>query len=185
MSRKRARSRWHRRAHGCSATALFSVLLIGIGECPAAAAADAHWVSDAQSGCGIWDPHPQPNQTLKWSGACPNGLAEGRGTLQWFKDGVPFERDEGTWHAGRQSGNGTQTWPLGSYQGELRDGEPWGHGILILGEVRYEGELINGRPDGAGTMQNNAGIYQGQWKNGCFRDEKRKASLGTPLAKCP
>jgi MORN repeat len=151
----------------------------------AAPAATSHWGADAHSGCRVWDPHPQPNQSLTWSGACSNGVAEGRGILQWLKDGVPFERDEGTWLGGRQTGYGAQTWPLGSYRGDLHDGEPSGRGLLTLGDARYEGEFRNGLPDGAGTLRNASGTYQGHWKNGCFRDDKRKVAIGVPVASCP
>jgi len=162
------------------------IAMLIVAACPLAAqATGGAWSADAKSGCRIWDPHPQPKQSITWSGRCADGLAEGQGKLQWFKEGVPFETDEGAWHLGRQSGNGSQTWPLGSYRGGLRDGEPDGHGVLTSGDARYEGEFSNGRPDGAGTLQNSSGTFQGVWKNGCFRDDKRKASMGVPLASCP
>ena len=161
-----------------------SILVVAVSPLGAQATGGA-WSADAKSGCRIWDPHPQPKQSITWSGQCVNGLAEGQGKLQWFKDGVPFETDEGAWHQGQQMGNGSQTWPLGSYRGGLRDGEPTGHGVLTLGDARYEGEFSNGRPDGAGTLQSSSGTFQGMWKNGCFRDDKRKASMGVPLASCP
>jgi hypothetical protein len=112
-------------------------------------------------------------------------LAEGRGIVQWFKDTLSFEKDEGAWHNGRQTGKGVQTWPTGRYDGELQNGEPAGHGVLTLGDARYEGEFNNGKPHGVGTLQSSSGTFQGMWKDGCYRDEKRKASMGVPLASCP
>jgi hypothetical protein len=148
-------------------------------------AADPGWAADPKTGCRVWDPHPQPRQSISWSGGCVDGFAEGRGSLRWLRDALSFETDEGQWHKGRQIGKGVQTWPTGRYDGELQNGEPAGHGILTLGDARYEGEFENGKPHGIGTLTNSSGIFQGAWKDGCFRDEKRKASIGVPLASCP
>jgi hypothetical protein len=40
------------------------------------------WILDASAGCKVWNPHPQPNETMRWSGACANGMAQGRGAAQ-------------------------------------------------------------------------------------------------------
>jgi hypothetical protein len=32
------------------------------------------FVADAKSGCKVWNPHPQPDETVNWSGGCVNGL---------------------------------------------------------------------------------------------------------------
>jgi len=89
------------------------------------------WIFDTAAGCKVWNPHPQPNETIRWSGACANGMAQGRGAAQWFRGNLPFESDGGEWREGRQAGYGTQVWPTGRYDGELVDGEPNGHGTLI------------------------------------------------------
>jgi hypothetical protein len=106
------------------------------------------WIFDTAAGCKVWNPHPQPNETIRWSGACANGMAQGRGAAQWFRGNLPFESDEGEWREGRQAGYGTQVWPTGRYDGELVDGEPNGRGTLIVQGLRYEGELRNGKPNG-------------------------------------
>src|ERR1700682_5638619 len=77
------------------------------------------YVADAKSGCKVWNPHPQPNEAVSWSGACVNGLAQGSGNLQWLKDNKPYEKDEGEWNEGRQFGRGSQDWSSGRYDGEL------------------------------------------------------------------
>src|SRR5579863_3879779 len=69
------------------------------------------WSLDTAQGCKLWNPHPQPGETVRWSGACANGFAQGRGAAQWFRGNLPFEADEGEWRAGRQVGYGTQVWP--------------------------------------------------------------------------
>jgi len=143
------------------------------------------WISDAKAGCRVWNPHPQPDESMRWSGACSNGLAQGRGAAQWFRNNLPFETDEGEWRTGRQAGYGTQIWPTGRYEGELLDGEPHGHGTMIVQGVRYEGDFRNGRPNGAGTLTNGTGTFRGTWTDGCLHDGSRKASFGVPLSTCP
>jgi hypothetical protein len=105
--------------------------------------------------------------------------------VQWLKDNIPSEKDEGEWREGRQIGQGTQVWASGRYEGEVMAGEPHGHGVLTLKGLRYEGEFRNGKPNGAGTMINISDVFQGTWNDGCFRDGKRKASVGIPLSACP
>jgi hypothetical protein len=108
------------------------------------------FVADPQSGCRVWNPHPQAGEAVVWSGACVNGLAQGTGRLQWLRDGQPYERDEGEWREGRQEGHGSQDWSSGRYVGDLVGGEPQGQGALTLRTAHYEGEFRAGVPHGAG-----------------------------------
>jgi hypothetical protein len=142
------------------------------------------WIADTSVGCRVWNPHPQGNETVRWSGACVNGRAQGRGAAQWFQGSLPFEADEGEWRDGRQTGFGSQVWPAGRYDGELVDGEPNGRGVLIVQGVRYEGELRNGKPNGSGTLAKANDTVRGTWKDGCLQDSRRKAAFGVPLAAC-
>jgi hypothetical protein len=144
-----------------------------------------NWIADTAGGCQVWNPHPQSDETIRWTGACANGLAQGRGAAQWFRNNLPFEADEGEWRAGRQTGYGTQVWPSGRYDGELIDGEPHGRGVLILQGVRYQGEFRNGLPNGTGVLTRGSETFRGTWTDGCFRDDVRKASFGVPLSACP
>ena len=85
------------------------------------AASGAHagaWLADAKSGCQVWDPNPQLEESVAWSGSCANGRAEGSGTVKWLKGDVSIETDRGEWRDGRQAGKGIQTWPTGRYDGE-------------------------------------------------------------------
>jgi hypothetical protein len=163
------------------AAALTLLLAVAVGP-PAQAGG---WIADAGAGCQVWNPHPQPNETIRWTGACANGFAQGRGAAQWFRNNLPFESDEREWRAGRQIGYGSQVWPSGRYDGELVDGEPHGRGVLILQSVRYEGEFRNGKPNGAGTLTKGGDVFRGAWTDGCFREGTKKASFGVPLSGCP
>jgi hypothetical protein len=142
------------------------------------------FVADPKSGCKIWNPHPEANESVIWSGACASGFAEGAGNLQWLHDGKPYEKDEGEWNAGQQSGHGTQVWSSGRYEGELVNGEPHGRGVLTLRNARYEGEFRNGKPNGVGSVIGSEGVVHGNWKDGCLVGDKRKVSFAVPLPSC-
>lgn len=167
-------------ARGCTA----SLMLVAANFIPTSADAGA-WILDSSSGCQVWNPHPQPGETVQWFGACVSGFANGRGTAQWSKNSIPFEADEGEWRMGRQAGYGTQVWPTGRYEGELLDGEPHGRGVLILDRLRYEGEFRSGKPNGTGTLFRGNESFRGAWTDGCFREGSRKIAFGVPLAACP
>jgi hypothetical protein len=141
------------------------------------------WVADGKSGCQVWDPNPQIDESVAWSGACANGHAEGPGTAQWLKRSTVIETDTGEWRDGRQAGKGVQIWPTGRYEGELADGEPNGQGLLTMQRLRYEGQFRDGKPNGIGRLSEGTETAQGTWKDGCLQGA-RKASIGIPLSAC-
>jgi hypothetical protein len=150
----------------------------------ASAARAGAWIAAAKDGCQVWDPNPQLEETVTWSGACANGHAEGPGTVQWIKGNAAIETDEGEWRGGRQTGKGAQTWPSGRYDGDLANGEPNGRGVLTLQKLRYEGEFRDGKPSGIGNLTAGSETVQGVWKDGCLQGGRRKASIGVPLSAC-
>ncbi len=162
--------------------AVLTIALAAVAALPAPAHAGA-WVADAKSGCQVWNPNPQLGETVKWSGACANDRAEGPGIVQWWRGELAYETDEGDWHDGRQINAGKQSWTGGRYDGELVDGEPSGHGVLIVQKLRYEGEFQNGKPNGQGTLTAGNETVHGTWKDGCLQGP-RKASIGVPLTAC-
>jgi hypothetical protein len=160
-----------------------TVALLAAAVMTAPVAANAgEWVAD-KLGCQIWNPNPQLEESVTWSGSCTNGRAEGPGTVRWSKGDTIAETDEGEWHDGRQTKNGVQTWSGGRYEGELADGEPNGRGVLTLQKLRYEGEFRGGKPNGSGTLTAGAQSVRGSWKDGCLQGA-RKASVGIPLSAC-
>jgi len=142
------------------------------------------FVADPNNGCKVWNPHPEAGESAIWSGACANGFAQGAGILQWVHNGKPYEKDEGEWKEGQQSGRGTQDWSSGRYDGELRNGEPHGRGVLTLQSARYEGEFRDGKPNGVGTVTNLQGVFTGNWKDGCLVGDKRKLTFAVSSATC-
>ena len=169
---------WFNIVRGIAATA--ALVCIVIAGAPAQAGT---WVVDTTSGCQVWNPNPQLEESVRWSGSCVNGRAEGYGTVRWLKEGTLSETDEGEWRKGRQVNNGTQSWATGRYEGELLDGEPNGHGILTVQQLRYEGDFRNGKPNGNGALTTGSESVRGMWKDGCLQGA-RKASIGIPLSAC-
>ncbi len=166
--------------------ALHVIAAAALSACLAVAALPARagdWMVDAGSGCRVWNPDPQLEESVAWSGLCASGRAEGHGIVQWSKGDIALETDEGEWHDGRQVSKGTQSWSTGRYEGELADGEPNGHGVLTLQKLRYEGDFRNGKPNGVGTLTVGNQSIRGDWKDGCLLGE-RKASIGVPLSAC-
>jgi hypothetical protein len=164
---------------GIAAAALAAWLVVAASRAHAGA-----WIADAKSGCQVWDPNPQLEETVTWTGACANGHADGFGTVQWLKSGVRIEANEGQWRDGRQTGKGAQIWPSGRFDGEIADGLPNGEGILTLQKLRYEGQFRDGRPNGIGTLTMGGEILVGTWKDGCLVGGQRKAAIGIPLSDC-
>jgi hypothetical protein len=122
------------------------------------------WTADPRSGCRVANPHPQPNESITWSGGCQNGFAQGQGVLQWFENGGPAER----------------------YEGELRGGQMNGHGILATPNGgRYEGEFRDGMANGFGQWTGASGSFSGVWTNGCFKEGNRRAWVGGDPSLCP
>jgi hypothetical protein len=114
------------------------------------------WIFDTAAGCKVWNPHPQPNETIRWSGACANGMAQGRGAAQWFRGNLPFESDEGEWREGRSACRG--------------------HWVRPRRVRRHSAR--------SASLVNVSGTFRGTWKDGCLRDSKQKAAFGVPLSAC-
>jgi hypothetical protein len=82
------------------------------------------WIADSKTGCKVWNPAPQPHETIRWSGGCKGGYAQGTGTLQWFEDGRPSDRYEGDYQAGKRNGHGVVTQRNGTrIEGDWRNDE--------------------------------------------------------------
>lgn len=162
----------------CGAAVASSGLMLA-----ASVACAGEWIADT-SGCQVWDPNPQLNESVAWTGGCSKGHADGIGTVQWLKDGKSIETDSGEWRDGKQAGKGVQNWPIGHYEGELADGLPNGRGVLTFAKFRYEGQFRDGKPNGTGSLIEGNQIVQGSWKDGCLQDAQRKASIGVPLSAC-
>jgi hypothetical protein len=167
------------------------------------AADTAQWASDPVSGCALFDAGLKPGDTVRWSGACQDGRADGAGTATFSSKGAPFESFIGSFSGGvAQDGAITVRWGNGwSYDGEMAHGRFDGEGILVNdSHDHFEGLWNGGKLDGMGSViHENGERYDGAWKNdlpnghgiltradgskleGEFRDGKF-ASAATPVS---
>jgi len=171
-------------AHAANAFCALA-LALNILAASAQPAQSGNYIVDANTGCKVWNPNPKSTETIAWSGSCTNGLAQGRGKLQWLENTNVYETDEGEWSAGRQFGRGSQVWPLGRYDGDIANSEPNGQGVLTLKNARYDGEFRNGKPNGLGVITSQRGVFKGTWKDGCLIGDKQKIAVGVPTSACP
>jgi hypothetical protein len=108
--------------------------------------------------CAVWNPNPQPNESVTWSGACANAMAQGRGTsaLRVLIEGEWKKKSEftGEMKDGKKHGRGFLVWANGnSYEGNFKDGKQHGHGVYVKANgVRYEGDFKNGKRHGRGVL---------------------------------
>ena len=73
--------------------AIALLLLFSLPAVPAAA--EGKFQADPVTGCKVWNPNPQPNETFTWSGTCKEGYLSGPGIFEWLVDGKVAERFEG------------------------------------------------------------------------------------------
>ena len=130
------------------------------------------YLEDPISGCKIWTDKIDPSgEVVSWDGACVGGLANGNGTLSWFRDNGLLGRYRGTMAFGKLHGQGVLDYQAkGGYNrfaGDFVDGE-------LLGKLVYDG--ANGdhfegvvRDDG----HKGQGVFvdaNGEWYDGDFKD---------------
>jgi hypothetical protein len=121
------------------------------------------WVADLKTGCKIWDDAPDPEESMTWSGECADGMAEGKGTLQFFIGDKP----------------------AASYEGDMRGGRADGHGINIEPDgARYEGQWRNNAADGFGTYTRDGKRFEGTWSKGCLKQGADEIAVGVTRESC-
>jgi hypothetical protein len=133
---------------------------------------DVSWIADAK-GCKIANPFPQPNETVTWSGECKDGLADGEGVLEWYVDGQPRDRYEGTLKQGWAEGKGTLVREGMRYSGDWKRSAQDGEGRYEGADGSwYQGQWKEGQPHGQGEYQGPDGRrISGTWVDGEFQDE--------------
>lgn len=134
------------------------------------AVAEGGWAEDTNSSCKIWNPAPQPNETVSWSGDCKNGFADGYGEEAWFEDGQPGNVIKGTAVKGRMKGKVQVRYQTGhEYIGRLdASGNRTGVGKFVAPDGSYYvGNFLSGAFHGRGKITNSDGReIVANWKNG-------------------
>jgi uncharacterized protein YceK len=153
------------------------------------------WKADGQIQNGIWKNHkfisshtgPTSNETVTWSGKCVNGLAQGKGTLQWYKNSIKTDKYVGNYVDGKMHGKGKYTGASGDiYYGDFVDDKKHGKGEYTWGsynkncdssycDKKFVGELSYGEfKYGKLTFYNTNDYYEGGFdKNGKRKGKTR------------
>jgi hypothetical protein len=121
------------------------------------------WLFDTETGCRMWDWHPEPGDKAVWNGAMRDGLKHGHGVVQWTEHGQKIDRFEGSYRFGRREGFGRYVWNQ---------------------DNRFEGNYADDVPDGYGTARVAGQTFSGTWHNGCLAAEGRVVAIGVPRTSC-
>ncbi len=127
-----------------------------------------------KNGCKVYNPMPQEDETIIWTGECRNGFADGKGTLDWFVGGQLEERYEGELKMGWADGEGIYISRRGvRYKGQWKNSMQNGKGIIEKADGSvYEGEWKDGKPNGWGVYRApNGEVLEGEWEDGEFKSE--------------
>jgi len=134
---------------------------------------DAQWIADKR-GCKVANPFPQSDESITWSGACPEGFANGEGVLIFFIGGREHSRYEGTLKRGWAEGRGVLLFPDGGkYDGQWANSQENGTGRRDWTDGSwYQGGWKNGRPHGQGQFRRPDGkIFIGEWVDGVYEGD--------------
>ncbi|MCW5730870.1 MAG: hypothetical protein KIT20_08945 [Alphaproteobacteria bacterium] len=105
---------------------------------PAQVATKISRIVDPETQCATSNPFPVDGETIRWNGACRDGLLEGPGVLTWFRNGRVHERDEGTFRRGELHGDATITFADGStIFGNYTDGRRNGEFVIVRADNSY------------------------------------------------
>jgi hypothetical protein len=138
------------------------------------------FISDGANGCWIWVgglPAASEGVTGHWTGACPEGPAEGEGraVTTWREDGREKQMVyEGPLRRGKAEGRGRLTHYEGGQlrvqeEGEYRDDYFTGGRFTIpAADLVYEGGWFRDGPHGQGRLTVNGRTFEGRWELGCL-----------------
>lgn len=190
----------------CTAGAILAACAVGL-LAPAQAATrdlvEGRWMTDAK-GCKLEGQPELPHASVRWSGSCREGHADGQGEMQLLANGELVLFYKGGMSAGRFSGPGVlQVQYQNRYEGNFVDGLMQGlgkvthadgttgtgtfvseklSGACILSWVngdRYEGQCRDGTPSRSGRIQfANGDAYDGAIANGQASGRGRYAWAG-------
>ncbi len=135
-------------------------------------------------GCGVVNLNPKAGESITWSGACQDGLAEGSGLLQWRQGETLGASYSGRLSAGKQTGQGIETFTSGDrYEGNFVDGRRSGHGVFTWpGGLRYEGDFVDGQRSGHGSFDMGGGLrYDGAFERGDMSGQGTLTFLGARI----
>ena len=123
------------------------------------------------SGCYIWNPNPQPEETVTWSGGCVDGRVSGKGRATWrFREDGRWKSswNEESYLEGKPSGNGHvvhQNSAGHEFEGPQVNGKAHGHWVerYADGQV-WEGPYVNGQSHGVWVRRDDPHTPQQCWQ---------------------
>ena len=123
-----------------------------------------------RAGCFLWRTHYHSDQTTKWTGQCPGGIAHGHGTYSVSAGSDhPAYKGIGTLSEGKASGRWLDEWATGDrFEGEYRDGKKHGRGVYTSADGdRFEGKYRDGKKHGRGVYTwADGGRFEGEYRSG-------------------
>lgn len=158
--------------------------------------ADSHWVSSEPAGCKVWidvEQEASASRQIKWSGACQNGKAVGKGSLTVTDDGkelVQFDGEmlEGNYHGdgvlktadqedvctvrssfvrGEMEGAFEESCQSGTrFEGRAHRGRLAGFGRVSLPRGSYESLIADAQKRRLGSWQGQSFLISGWWEGG-------------------
>lgn len=111
---------------------------------------DSTWIT-ASSGCKVYNPNPVRNESITWTGECPDGYASGVGTLTWFKNKKAADYYTGMLKRGIPQGKGKYTF-VKEFRSVKGDGFLNSFWDIFTGDEITEGEYVNGDVHGDGIL---------------------------------
>src|ERR1700722_4240444 len=124
------------------------------------------WLKDGD--CSLYSAGAGSGDSVKWTGECVDGYAEGLGTATFTHDGQSQSFTANFTHGVIPDGHIITRWGQGwSYDGETAAGRFNGAGILITNTAdRFEGQWTDGKMNGFGILRRaNGELYAGDWKD--------------------
>ena len=151
------------------AKAMLAAALLNCGLLSASAednSTTGQWLKDGD--CALYSAGAGSGDTVKWTGECVDGYAEGLGTATFTHDGQSQSFTANFTHGVIPDGHIITRWGQGwSYDGETVAGRFNGAGILITDTSdRFEGQWTDGKMNGFGILRRaNGELYAGDWKD--------------------
>ena len=133
------------------------------------------------SGCYIWHPNPQPEETVTWSGGCMDGRVSGKGRATWrFREDAQWKSswNEESYLEGKPVRNGHLAYQDSDgdeFEGPVVNGKKHGHWVeRYAGGQVWEGPYVDGEAHGVWVRRDDPHAPQQCWQ----RDERMEGVGG-------
>ena len=145
---------------------IFLIALIGLLLVKQAFATGGY-VQDSTTGCKVWDSDIDASQTIRFTGVCKNGFADGQGTVEWIANGRVEIIWYGFFNNGYLQGPASIKDRNAEIVGIFRNSKLNGEGRIAFKDGPIvEGAFIDGKLNGYGKIHyGNGTLVKGWFKN--------------------